>query len=109
MDFRNVDGGDHLLYSDRFSGETRVEVVEFVGLTEDGHPSVRFADGSRRMVLAKQLSPLPLMKKSGRTVTFTGVRWMITKVVKAQGTAGRVYLPVEEVGHKAIIIFLDED
>ena len=42
-------------------------------------------------------------------VTFRGVRRMITKTVKAQGTAGRIYLPVEEVGNEAIIIFLDDE
>jgi hypothetical protein len=42
-------------------------------------------------------------------VTFRGVRRMIKKIVKAQGTTGRVYLPAEEVGDEAIILFLDKD
>lgn len=49
-----------------------------------------------------------IKEEESRTVTLRGVRRMITKVVKAHGSTGQVYLPAEEIGHEAIIIFLDD-
>jgi len=106
MDFRNIDKEDLLKFSDRRGGETHIETVEFCGFTDDGLPVVRFADGTRRMVLAEQLSPL----EGGGPHTFTiQGHEAIEKIVKAQGTSGRVYVPVDWVGKRVMIIRLDDD
>ncbi len=44
-----------------------------------------------------------------RTVTLHGVRGMIEKPVKAQGSSGRIYVPPAWIGKRAVVLLLDDD
>jgi putative transposon-encoded protein len=43
------------------------------------------------------------------TVTFQGVRGMVKKTVKAQGTSVRIYVPPAWIGKRAVVLLLDDE
>lgn len=51
----------------------------------------------------------PSGEDSARTVTLHGVRGMIEKTVKAQGSSGRIYVPPSWVGKRAVVLLLDDE
>jgi hypothetical protein len=106
MDFRNVQEGDTLLFTDRRGGETYVETVEFVEISESGHPSVRFADGTRRMVLQSQLSEPSA--EGGHAFCVRGFEAIEKVPTAGSKTSARVYVPLSWMGKRVLIIRLEE-